>query len=217
MPNYCNYRMKIAGRRDNVNAFIQIMKNEDYTKPHLYRVFEADLEYTEDYGLWMKAYVSGYCAWSVYSCMFPGPATYYGDDNNAKRQRYYEEQPDNYVIGTNIIKEARRLALTIEIYSEEPGMCFQEWYRVVCGEWVLDKSGEYNEWYLGEWNSYQDMQNDLGEDYKIPFTEEEFKQAKLYDGECWTKREFEEPDTIPDNPVRLTKDVLYKVVDKNDK
>ena len=215
MPNYCNYRMKIAGRRDNVNAFIQIMKN-DCSKPHLYRIFEADLEYTEDYGLWRKAYVSGYCAWSVYCCMFPGPTTYYGDDMDSERRKTYYE-PDNYVIDTNIINEAKRLALTIEIYSEEPGLCFQEWYRVVCGEWTIDETGEFSEWWLDEWATYQQMQADLGKGCEIPFDEEEFKQAKLYDGGYWIEKDFEEPDTIPDKPVRLTKDILYKVVDKNDK
>ena len=214
MANYCNYRMKIAGRKDNVDAMIQIMQN-NYDKPHLYRVFEADLEYTEDYGLWRKAYVSGYCAWSVYCCMFPGPMTYYEHDTDEESRKAYAHS-DNYVIGTNIINEAKRLALTIEIYSEEPGLCFQEWYRVVCGEWTIDETGEFSEWWLGEWATYQQMQADLGKGCKIPFDEEEFKQAKLYDGEYWVEREFEEPDTIPDKPVRLTKDILYKVVDKNE-
>ena len=193
MPNYCNYRMKIAGRRDNVNAMIQIIQNK-CDKPHLYRIFEANLEYTQDYGLWRKAYVSGYCAWSVYCCMFPGPATYYGDDMDPERRKTYYE-PDNYIIGTNIINEAKRLSLTIEI---------------------KDETGEFNEWFLGEWKTYQQMQADMGEDYKIPFDEEAFKRAKLYDGEYWLKKDFEEPDTIPDKPVRLTKDILYKVVDKNE-
>ena len=123
---------------------------------------------------------------------------------------------DNYVIGTNIINEAKRLALTIEIYSEEPGLCFQEWYRVVCGEWTIDETGEFSEWWLDEWATYQQMQADLGKGCKIPFDEEEFKQAKLYDGGYWIEKDFEEPDTIPDKPVRLTKDILYKVVDKNE-
>ena len=68
MPNYCYFDMEVQGNFRNVDAFVQIMNN-NYDKLHMYRIFEAIPSCYRDYGFMRKVHISGYCAWSIMSCM----------------------------------------------------------------------------------------------------------------------------------------------------
>ena len=134
MANYCDYNMKIIGYPSNVGKALEIiMQNYSYwsptflknPKPHLYRVFEAnlgDMRNVTQSIVSMEVY--GYCAWSVYSCMMEGPFTYYNDfrPNNPDKKTTM----DYISAGTSLIQMCRDLNLYIEVYSDEPGMGFQE-------------------------------------------------------------------------------------------
>ena len=102
------------------------------------RVFEANVNETECFclppdenGDIIRA-VSGYCAWSVYSCMFEGEHTYYNDFMRDFGIRYIG------FFGTTIPELSRLLNLDIEIFSEETGVCFQEHYRVTNGNIIIN-------------------------------------------------------------------------------
>ena len=115
MPNYCNYQMKVKGNNENINEFISMM---NYTHPQkqFYRVFSADVYESED----DYVCISGDVAWSVY-CAFlslTGKCEHTG--------KYY----------TFISDVSRELQLEIEIYSSEPGMCFQEHFLFDKGETI---------------------------------------------------------------------------------
>ena len=97
MPNYCNYEMKIKGRKENVDKFVSYVKadyhydeiiNENNDKEavykeltsdkHFYRIFEAciiDEEIFENGD--SEVIISGYCAWSILSCMTDDFGSYY--------------------------------------------------------------------------------------------------------------------------------------------
>lgn len=111
---------------------------QQISSPHLFRVFEANVNETECFCLPPDENgdiirdISGYCAWSVYSCMFEGRCTYYNDFMRDFGIRYIG------FFGTTIPKLSRLLNLDIEIFSEETGVCFQEHYRVTNGNIIIN-------------------------------------------------------------------------------
>lgn len=173
MPNYCDYTMSVKGSAENVEEFIKIIKadydyrkNEFSNKPHMWRVFEAEV-YDDYYLEKLRCIeIKGYCAWSVYSCMLEGEHTYYNDMIN---------ESINY--GTSLLKESERLNLIFEVYSEEPGMLFEEHYIVKDNKLIEDECLNYEEFYISEHDDYESFKNEYGKD---SITEEEFNENKKY-------------------------------------
>lgn len=162
MPNYCNYYMRVVGKkRENVKEFIEVM-NADYNyrtgefsaPRHMFRVFDATPVFDdsedgirEDNGTFITE-LMGDCAWSVYCCMCAGDFTYYN-------QLALEYQ--DIFRGTTLQEESERLNLSIEVFSSEPGMCFSEHLLYKNGEEIADESCEYAE-YSPEWyDSYEEF------------------------------------------------------------
>lgn len=139
MPNYCDYDMRVVGKKENVDEFINVIKADyDYgkeipaTSKHLFRVFGVDVLddycYTKEDGRY-SCDINGYCAWSVYVCMLEGIQTYYND----LKERY----PDKFM-GTSLLKLSKELNLDIEVFSDEPGVGFREHYLIKNGEFLID-------------------------------------------------------------------------------
>lgn len=151
MPNYCDYTMKVAGKQSDIEKLVEIL-NRDYNYapgepkplPHLWRVFEANYD--------GEQIISGYCAWSVYSCMFDVPGSY-----------QYDHKDDPKYNGTDIVTLSKELHLKIEIFSEEPGMCFQEHYLIDNGKLLVDETHDYQceETENGEWECVEGFPNYL--------------------------------------------------------
>ena len=118
MPNYCDYIMKVKGTVDNCRAFLK--KCTDYEEPnHFWRMFEAydNDEYEMNDGSHVME-IGGYCAWSIETCC---------------RASGYSEGIDLLAVNT------KDLDLDVEIYTEEPGMCFQEHYTYKKGKCICDE------------------------------------------------------------------------------
>lgn len=166
MPNYCNYGMRIVGKKENVEELIKYMKADyDYTdsknycseKHHLFRVFECDVNedsINEEDGIYScEAY--GSCAWSIHSCMFDGEHTYY--------KRNIEEYGYNSRAIT-IQQASKELNLEIEIFSEEGGCGFMEHYIIKNGEILVNDCVEYSEEEdeeTGEWTQIGGLEWDF--------------------------------------------------------
>lgn len=107
-------------------------KLESITGPrHMFRVFEAYVDRDLDEA--NASYITGYCAWSVYSCMFKGDYTYY--------DRFIKENYNNKYIGfkgTTLPDESKNLNLKIEVYSEESGCAFMEHFLIDNGEILIE-------------------------------------------------------------------------------
>jgi len=108
--------------------------------------------------------IDGYCAWSVYSCMFKGDGigTYMGDAT-------YGRKTDKAI---SIDEASKQLGLQIEIFSEEPGMCFSEHYYIDNGEIVCKEETQYTECWLEYYDKESDCfeeeaYNELSEDFRI--------------------------------------------------
>lgn len=178
MPNYCNYEMKIKGKKENIEKMYSFLK-ADYCyhrrKPesektptectadkHFFRVFECELldndaiKPPETFEEAVKLVsddiysivVEGYCAWSVFSCMFEGPHTYYSDfvADMGKDNPNFK--------GITIPIASKELDLEIEIFSKEPGMGFMEHYVVDKGLTIIEDCIDYSEEYDEETDEY---------------------------------------------------------------
>lgn len=216
MPNWCSFNMTVAGRRDHVDTFIKVLQN-DYDKVHLFRISEAEVDKVQDYGYYRKVWIWGECAWSVICCMFPGPFTYY-DRYIAEAVRLpniYEMQSDySYKYGgkpTHLLDLSNKLGLQIEINSTEPDMCFQEYFKVVAGQMVSNKLGNYQEFWIDEYDTYDEAIEEWP-DWKDIITKEEFDEVKASDDDTIIKKDWEPIDTIPAKPVNMIKTVLYKLI-----
>lgn len=204
MPNYCTYNMTVQGNFRNVDAFVQIMNN-NYDKLHMYRIFEAVPDSYEDYGFQRKVNISGYCAWSVMSCMLcesmamdiaftPAklriPNKYYGGlaamlplgagyfaQDISDSIKY--ELMENFT-GCTLTQLARFYRLEIVVYSTETGMCFCELYKINrYGQILVNKCEDYYEYYIEDRNnSFDEYCEDLGYNKnELPFGEKEYNEA----------------------------------------
>lgn len=159
MPNICNANVFIKGRKDAVDKFIKVLKEEyNYAEDstwedalHFFRIFEAYQEETlQEYGMIKLVKIQIECAWSVYCCMFPGVHTYYDDfaskieprrDNQSTEEydKYIETQNRRMRNAINIFDITRELNLMVEIISEETeGMFFQEHYVIDAGKLIFE-------------------------------------------------------------------------------
>lgn len=160
MANDCYFEMEVVGHKDSVDEFVRILKYESKSNIYFSRIFDADVYDEEKYGVRKKAYISGYCAWSVLCCMMDGAGTYYNDWVGS--------------IGdtgrSNIIIEARRLNLQIEILSTEPGMAFCEHVAVDRGNVLVNDTGQYTCYFVDDYHTYQELVDDLadGDANKLP-------------------------------------------------
>lgn len=158
MPNYCDYEMMVKGKKENVEEFVMVIKTDyEYDKAgnckceagrHLWRVFEANSDIVDIEDGLVVASVWGYCAWSVFSCMFDGDGTYQHDRPNG--------------CGTTLEIESKNLGLEIEVYSKEPGMCFMEHYYIDNGEITTDECVEYAEYCISDYETKKEAEEELG-------------------------------------------------------
>jgi hypothetical protein len=162
--------MCVVGKKEKVEEFIKVMKADyDYGNMvfsydrHMFRVFEAEYDEVEErYNDMYQVIINGYCAWSVATCMLEGG--YYHDI----KQRY----PSGFR-GTTLLIESKKLNLDIEVYSEEPGCCFQEHYIIIKGDLVCDECVEWSEIWIDDYETKEEAESDL----EIEITDEEWNIA----------------------------------------
>lgn len=208
MPNYCYYEMDVAGYRDNVYAFLTILKNDYNEGLHFYRVFEASPYDWTTHGVYKFLKIFGHCAWSVYCCMFKGNYTYYGNGIN---QQFFTDK--NRAYATHILEQCKRLNLSVEIKSHEPGIGFQEDYLILGGILAREQESPYYEFYFDEYNTFKEYCDDIGhKPEELPFTEQQFYELKADCGYYATN--IKENDSIPYPPQYLCKQLMYKIVKK---
>lgn len=223
MPNYCYATVVIRGQVNNVDTLIRELQADyhyyddgcgynryhgDGTR-HFYRIFEAIVVNETFLTQWEKiSEVQIECAWSVYSCMFDGRHSYYGDYaempdprfyNNVNCMEYhYRDQPkyrnfalyeqykreaaEHILHSTYIRAEAARLNLQVAIKSTEPGVGFAENYYMIGSTMITDEELSYREYYLGDCDTKEQYEEEYGEE--IPLTAEEYidrkKEADYY-------------------------------------
>lgn len=141
MANNCWYDLSVKGTEADVKEFIRAMKWEgEYAEQGVGRVFDF---YISDEFEWSGLYyckADGDCAWSVKSAMC------------------------NISNPNNLEELSKRLNLTIEIFSSEPGIGFKEHFVVENGTVMCDDCFDYYECDIDEFEEM--MQNgDIGDDF----------------------------------------------------
>ena len=141
MPNYCDYRMKVVGKKENLDKFIK--KLEDYDEPkHFWRMFQADI-YDEGENF---VEVGGTCAWSIESCC----------------------RASGYSNGIDLFAEnTKDLELKLEVWSrEEDGMFFEEHYLYDNGKCLTDECEniipEMPRWDKEDYPTFEEFVEDWG-------------------------------------------------------
>ena len=216
MPNICVGTVKVRGYKDNVEEFTRIIQSNydygkpelDFHKPHFWRVFEAYIASYETFGLLAVAEYDISCAWSVAACMLPGKFSYYDDTKDGIN--------GIKTYGTHLLEIGKKLNLDVEIFSSEPGVGFQEHYRIQSGIMCEDECTEYHELYIGEYETYQDLIDDYeGDDRFIKEcginSEEDFKHAKEINPERWSPDARDEDFSVCLHPNDLALKVMCKV------
>lgn len=137
MANNCLFDMRITGKEDAIKEFIAMLKWEGEFKENglgrTYSFYAEELEKTDIPGVYS---VTGYgdCAWSVLTAMC---------------KEYMKEAP-------SLESETERLGLVVEVYSSEPGCCFQEHYLFVKGDTVINECVDYEEHWVGDFDSLEE-------------------------------------------------------------
>ena len=155
MANYCDFQMKIIGKKENVQAFVSYLQAEyqyqdGYSNctadKHFFCVLETEVitERTLFSGEYMMK-IRGCCAWSVRRCMFKGEYTYYNRWTEKDRLSLKES-----FRGTHLEEATRDLDLKVEIHSQEPHCGFREHYILEAGHVVLEDFESFNLYCDGE-------------------------------------------------------------------
>ena len=195
MPNYCDYEARLKGKKKDVLKLAEWMGayytyREDRpkcytcdpqeggvpTEHHIgWRIFEAyhEPELISDYedDETVVYTVSGYCAWSCYSCMLEGPLTYYTDNNKA-------DGKEN--LSLSLPEACKMLAVEVELFSYECGYAFAENFHIGSdGLFLTNKCVDYAESCIGDYKTYDDMKKDYGNHgWECHISEELFEEAK---------------------------------------
>lgn len=190
MANTCTFSMSVLGRPEDLNKFIEIMKanydeKEKDCPKHMWRTQVLDTEITEvDEDNLAIGNISGECAWSVHSCMRDGAGSYQSNYPNGR--------------GTTLLKESKVLNLVIEVYSEEPGMLFQEHYLYANGEELINDCIDIVIYDSNDYNNVEEFNAAAN----THFTKEEFDAGIFYvdDGFDWEFNVTSYKDYILPNP-----------------
>lgn len=177
MPNYATYEARILGDKENVMKVVEIFQRENYEDgEHMFRIFEAELfgdELQESERVKGKhvAIITGYCAWSLATCMFRDQSSYYG-------------HPDASSNAIDITEISKKYDVEVEMYSEEEGIGFEEYYYIKNGKILKEGIAEDLEIITPE---FYDDYEEFTEEYEAQpsfnlVTKEMFNRARK-DGE----------------------------------
>ena len=154
MANICSFSMCVKGKHSDIENFYNAMSQ----KGNIYmgRGADAEINYDEDEGL---AFIDGWCKWSVQSAMIDNaismrtePNMWYWGDNEDKDKLEF----------ITLVEACKKWNLDMEVYSEEPGCCFQEHYLYINGDIICDDCVEWNEYCLDDYETKEDAEEKFG-------------------------------------------------------
>jgi hypothetical protein len=162
--------MLVKGDAENIKSFYNAMTQNGSI--YMGRGADAELELDEEDGV---GQIDGWCKWSVRSAM----------EDNAISMRSH---PNTWAFSNadpaklefiTLFEACRKWNLDMEVYSEEPGCCFQEHYVVVNGDLIWEECVEWNEYCIDDYDSKEEAEAELG----IEISDEEWNS-----GECFISR-----------------------------
>lgn len=151
MANICYFELKVWGDNDSIKELEDLLSGRGKgEKKTIGRAY--DFTYTEVSD--GEAFGCGNCAWSVASALIN-------------------------ITTPSLESELKRLGLTVEIYSSEPGMCFQEHFVFYKGVAALHELEEDYYEVCVEEDSDEEIRKMAAKEH---MTVEEFLEEKVHDG-----------------------------------
>ena len=162
MANICSFSMYVRGKSEDIQSFYDAMCQNGNI--YMGRGADAELIMEDDDG----ARIEGWCKWSIQSALIDNAMSmrsnpgmwYFGDNVDASKFEF-----------VTLYEACEKWNLDMEVYSEEPGCCFQEHYMFVDGDIVADECVEYYEYYIEEFETKEEAEREL----EITLTDEEWE------------------------------------------
>ena len=178
MANICSFSMVVKGSRADIEKFYNAMsQNGDI---YMGRGAEADIQYEDEEN---RAFIDGQCKWSVQSAMIDNAISMRTEPN----MWHFGNVDTSKLEFVTLVEACERWNLTVEVYSEEPGCCFQEHYMIVNGELVCDECVDWHEYCLDDFETKEEAEKEL--DIKI--TDEEWADGGFITRGGFDEWEFE--------------------------
>ena len=154
MANICSFSMKVRGEHKNIAKFYDAMMQNGSV--YMGRGADAEIVYEDEDG---TAQIDGWCKWSVSSAMVTNAISmrtepdiwYWGEGVDASKIEFI-----------TLFEACRKWNVDMEVYSEEPGCCFQEHYVVINGDTVCDERVEWNEYCIDNYKTKEEAEAELG-------------------------------------------------------
>lgn len=170
MANLCSFSMNVKGSHENIEKFYNAMSQNGTI--YMGRGADAQIQYDDEDS---RAFIDGWCKWSIQSALI----------DNAISMR---NKPDMWYFGENIdktklefitlIEACERWNLTMEVYSEECGCCFQEHYLIRDGIIEINECVDWNEYFLDDYVTKEEAEAEL----EITITDDEWKEKYIERG-----------------------------------
>ena len=178
MANICNFSMYVRGKSEDIQRFYDAMCQNGNV--YMGRGADAELIMEDDDG----ARIEGWCKWSIQSALIDNAISmrtnpgmwWFGDNVDASKIEFI-----------TLDEACDKWNLDMEVYSEEPGCCFQEHYLFVDGAMVLEECVDYYEYCLDEFETKEEAESELG----IEITDEEWGYRGYIDRGGFCDWEFE--------------------------
>lgn len=151
MANLCDFTMRVNGKnKESIEKFRAALMQED---KNLWMGRGAEVTSQSCWCLSdgrVSAEFEGYVKWSIQSALI----------DDALSMRTQKESGTGYWGDIDDIKDfitlceaTERFNVTVEVFSKEPGCCFQEHYIIANGDFICNETAEY----------YEDYNEDMGE------------------------------------------------------
>ena len=170
MANLCSFSMNVKGSHENIEKFYNAMSQNGTI--YMGRGADAQIQYDDEDS---RAFIDGWCKWSIQSALI----------DNAISMR---NEPDKWYFGENIdktklefitlIEACERWNLTMEVYSEECGCCFQEHYLIRDGIIEINECVDWNEYFLDDYVTKEEAETEL----EVTITDDEWKEKYIERG-----------------------------------
>lgn len=163
MANICSFSMYVRGKSEDIQSFYDAMRQNG----NIYMGRGADAQLImEDDGY---ARIEGWCKWSIKSALIDNAVSmrtnpgmwWFGDNVDASKIEF-----------VTLDEACEKWNLDMEVYSEEPGCCFQEHYMFIDGYMVLEECVDYYEYYIEEFETKDEAESEL----EITLTKEEWEE-----------------------------------------
>ena len=167
MAKICSFSMCVKGTHDDIEKFYNAMTQNGNI--YMGRGVDAEIQYEDEE---CRAFIDGWYKWSIQSSLI----------NNAISMR---NEPDKWYFGDNVdksklefitlVEACEKWNITMEVYSEETGFCFQEHYIIINGDVELNDCVDYYEYYLGDFRTKEEAEKEL----EITITDDEWDNEEF--------------------------------------